>query len=163
MAKKRRKNKGKRVAGLRISPSLVAAALQAANTPMGRVLIAEGLVFLAGILVRRNAHTLAAAAEAGGDAAGAVGQGAAAGTQAAKEALGDVAAKVMHAAADWLRGSAGLDLGGETGSGGARKSRVTGPEGRRSDTLDEDLIRKAVLGEFSRKTRTKKAKQAKRH
>jgi hypothetical protein len=167
MARKRKKTKIRRLAGFRIPKPLVKRALSAANTRVGRVLIAEALVVAAGLLVRKNPVAMAAsvgaeAADATKAVLGATGEAVSA-TRSVAGSASEAAANFMHAAADRLR--AGVGLGDHPRKAGVDAS---GKRGSRSngnvwDDLDQDGIRQALLGEFSSKKKARKAKNARRH
>ena len=156
MARKRKKAKHVKLAGLRVPTSLALAAIAAANTPLGRIILAEALVHAASLLIRKPPVAAATAAEEAASSAKDMAGSAA-----------EAAAKFMHAVADRLRASAGLGDGGSTHKPDQpRKSRGAGRNGRNRssdvwDHIDQDTIRQALLGELSGK-KGKKAKSAKR-
>ena len=157
--KKRKRAKAVKLAGVRVPKSLIRNLISAANTPVGRIIIAEALVIVASALMRKE--PVAAATAAGAEAAGA-----------AKDlagAAGEAAISLLHAAADRLRASAGIP----ESRASRRREEASGQDdaatpqdgngsGNLRDDLDPDTIRQAVLGEIGRK-KGKKTKSAKRH
>lgn len=166
MARKRKRTKIHRLSAFRIPKPLVKRALSAANTRVGRVLIAEALVVAAGLLVRKNPVAMAAAvgaeaADATKAVMGATGEAVSA-TKSAAGSASAAAATFMHAAAERLR--AGVGLGDHPRkAGGEAGKRGSGSNGSVWDDVDQDSIRQALLGEFSRKKKGRKAKSARRH
>lgn len=144
MAKRKKKERYVTVAGLHVPKSFVRAVGDFAQSPMGRLIIAEALVLAAGALVRK--HPVATAAAAGGAAANMAGTAA------------EAAANFMTSAADHLKG--GLHAAGGEKQGATERSGATGSKsdnGARGvwDHLDGDTVREAVMGELSRKKRKK--------
>src|SRR5688500_11550469 len=94
---KRKKGKRFKAGSAMRSHSIARAALEFANTPAGRLVIAEALVLMAGALAPK--HPVKAAAEAGSSAASTAGDFAGRASEGA--------AKVLHSLADHLRGDGG--------------------------------------------------------
>ena len=152
MAKRKKKARYVKVAGLRVPRSFVRAVGDFAQSPIGKVIIAEALVLAAGALVRK--HPVETAAAAGGAVANMAGTAA------------EAAAGIMSSAADHLK--AGIHAG-EKGFKGEHRAAGHSPgdgpkpgNGTRGiwDTLDPDTVRDAVVGEFSGKKRKKRKSKA---
>ncbi len=155
MAKRKNKKTAYvKIADLRVPKSFMRSVAQFAQTPVGKLIIAEALVVLAGALGRKR--PVEAATAAGGAAANMAGSAA------------ETVASLMTSAADHLK--AGTDVGSRKGKTGTREASeeenaASKPgNGARGtwDELDSDTVRDAVIGEFSGKKRKKsKAKPAK--
>ena len=166
MAKKRKKTNSLNIAGIRVPRSLVQAAIRAAQTPLGKVILAEALVQAAAMLVAR--HPTAAAAAAGAGTA----------TAAKDLATGarEAAVKFLHGTADLLRGSVGGTDGRKADGkkdtppaealnrheAGNRAHKTGNGAGSLLEALDPEIVRDALLGELSRRKKGKKSKTAKR-
>ena len=156
MAKRKKKARYVKVAGLRVPQSFMRAVSDFAHTPVGRVLIAEALVLAAGALVRKP--PVGAAAAAGGAAAGMAGTAA------------EAVASIMNSAASQLKSgfqpatSERASTFNQDDDDGGREA-TTGNGARSSwGNVDTDTVRHSVLGEFSgkkaKKGKSKRPKQA---
>jgi len=179
MAKKKTKGKHQKPAAALLAPSLLPMLMQAANSPVGRVLIAEALVLAAGALMPR--HPVRAATAVGADAAdaaaGAAGAAAGAARSAASSA-GEAMAKLLHFTADQLRGTKSAPHESHKaearypGNLGDRAFAETG--GRHGpwpgngpnegwEDIDRETMRRAVMADIGKKKKGKKHKAAKGH
>jgi hypothetical protein len=156
MARKK-KAKGVKIAGVRVPNSAVKAAWDFANTPLGRLLLAEALILAAGVLARSRPASAAKTAATG----------AAETATDFAAAAGDATLNVLQAAADRLKASAGLAYGGPAGKPDrSRKAGSARTESRSEvnsvwDDLSPEAIRQAVQGDIRRKKKGKKAKRGK--
>ena len=162
MARKKKKNsKSLRIGALSIPKPMLAAAMAALQSPIGKIILAEALIQGAAMLTTR--HPTAAAAAAGAGAA-----------TAAKDAAGgagDAVAKFMHSAADLLKGDTNGKHRGKKKHRKAREDFNMEPDGhetgsstgRGDEVLNREAIREILVGELSRHRARKKAKHAARH
>lgn len=158
MAKKRKKSKRFDVLGIRVPRPLAKAAIQAVQTPLGKVILAEALIQAAAMLTTRRPTAAAAAigagaAETGRDLAG---------------GIKGTAAKFLHGAAELLKASVGDGKPGKkhkNGKNAASSSSDSGNAAGRNgkapvsiwESLDAEMVRDALLGEFTRKRKKKSA------
>ncbi|MDQ3559556.1 MAG: hypothetical protein M3453_10305 [Pseudomonadota bacterium] len=133
--------------------------IDAIQTPLGRVILAEAFIQAAGLLVSK--HPTAAAAAGASTATAATNLG-----STAREAAVDF----MQGTASALKSSIGVtehykkeskEPDSRSASSGARETGNGGSE--LWDSLDSDTIRQALLGELSRKKKRKKARLEKGH
>lgn len=159
MAKKKKASKHVRIGSLRVPRPMIAAAMAALQSPVGKVILAEALIQAAALLTTR--HPTAAATAAGAGTA-----------TAAKDAVGgasEAVAKFMHSAADLLKdGVEGRQRGNkhkkareEEAPGTASHDAGNGADSR-GEVLNRDAIREILIGELGRQKARKKAKHADR-
>jgi hypothetical protein len=167
MAKKRKKAKRIGLARITVPHSLVAAIIAAAQTPLGKLILAE-LLIQGGAMLAARRPTAAAAA---------VGAGAATAAKDVTGAAGSAAVQLLHGIADILkssvgghgagksdgrkRGSAAVEAGDGEANGGEARPLGNGSGGL-WEALDSDLVRDAVIAEISRRKKNRKAKRIKR-
>lgn len=159
MAKRKKAGKHVKIGSLRIPRPMIAAAMAALQSPVGKVILAEALIQAAALLTTR--HPTAAAAAAGAGAA-----------TAAKDAVGgasEALAKFMHSAADLLKdGTGGRHRGSkpkkarEEDTPAAASHDAGNGADSRGEVLNRDTIREILIGELGRQKAKKKAKHADR-
>ena len=156
MAKKRKRRKAKhlRFGRFAVPEAVVAIAVAAAGSPLGRQIISDALVHAAGVFLRK--YPGPAAASAGAEAANAA--------KGFAHSASEAAANFMHATAERIRNDGGSKANGVPGDPDPKQRATAGRSGNGPDdfwsNLDEETIRRALVGEFERKkAKKKKAKR----